>query len=330
MIQDSYFVIADSFLPYRNQAVEEYLLKNAGTNSCTLYLWQNRRTVVIGRNQNARSECRVDLLESDGGYLARRLSGGGAVFHDLGNVNFSFIAADPVYDTARQQGVIIEAARMLGIAAEVSGRNDITAYGRKFSGSAFMSSGIRHCHHGTVLVSTDMSDMSKYLNVPRDKLGGKGIRSVRSRVVNLSEINPGITTKRVTAALYGAFAREYGVTPQRIAVADFDCAEMNSLTYKFASHEWMLENEPDFVFRKKSRFPWGGAELCLKVTDGYVSGARFYTDALDTDFPAAVEKVMIGVAFSARSLCEAVQKLCVSKSWAKMSIDISSLLMEAD
>lgn len=330
MIKRAVFVIADGVVPYRNQAVEEYLMRTVESGSCVLYLWQNQRTVVIGRNQNGRAECRVELLEKDGGFLARRLSGGGAVFHDLGNLNFSFIAADPDYSVARQQGVILAAVRSLGLSAELSGRNDITVEGRKFSGNAFMSSGRRHCHHGTLLISADTSDMAKYLNVDKDKLESKGVRSVRSRVVNLSELDGGITVDAMTVALRKAFGSEYGIEPENLSVADLDESLLDSMTEKFTSSEWRLEAEPDFVFRRKRRFAWGGAELCLTVSEGNIAIARLFTDALDPEFSETVEKALTGVNFAAGSLCNALRNTNCLKEREQMLLDISSLLMEAE
>lgn len=330
MIEKTALVIADGYTPYRNQAVEEYLMREAEPKSCTMYLWQNRQTVVIGRNQNGRAECRVEQLEKDGGYLARRLSGGGAVFHDLGNLNFSFLAADPDYDVARQLRVILAAVRSFGLAAEASGRNDITIDGRKFSGNAFMSSARRRCHHGTLLISADTSRMVKYLNVAQDKLENKGVRSVRSRVVNLSELESAITVESMTAALRSAFCAEYGVACEERALSELDGGRLRALTEKFASAAWRLESEPDFLFTRKKRFVWGGAEVHLKVEAGRVAEVRLFTDSMDPELSETAEKALRGAEFSSKALCGALAELPCEEARKQMLLDISSILMEAE
>ena len=128
---------SDSFYPHYNQALEKYLLERTGKNEVTLFLWQNEKTVFIGRNQDAYSECDTEKLESDGGYLARRITGGGAVYHDRGNLNVSFICHKDIYDSAAQADIILKALERLGIEAERNGRNDLLVRGRKFSGHAF-------------------------------------------------------------------------------------------------------------------------------------------------------------------------------------------------
>ncbi|HOV70336.1 MAG TPA: lipoate--protein ligase family protein, partial [Clostridia bacterium] len=151
--------------PHQNLAFEEYLFETADEDTATMYLWTNASTVVIGRNQNPWRECKVELLEKDGGKLSRRTTGGGAVYHDLGNLNFSFIMSKEAYSVQRQLGVIIEAVRSLGIDAEFSGRNDILACGRKFSGNAFAVRKNGALHHGTLLINADMDMLTHYLTV---------------------------------------------------------------------------------------------------------------------------------------------------------------------
>ena len=195
----------------RNLALEKYLTAHVADDEVILYLWQNRKTVVIGKNQNPWKQCRVEELLADGGQLARRPSGGGAVFHDLGNLNFSFCAKKENYDVDRQLEVILLAVRRIGIPAQKSGRNDLTAEGRKFSGNAFCETGEGCCHHGTIMVDVDSSMLERYLTVSPQKLASKGVDSVRSRVVNLREYRPELTVEDLSEALYQAFGQVYGL-----------------------------------------------------------------------------------------------------------------------
>ena len=164
--------------PYENLALEEALLSRVGEGELILYLWQNARTVVIGRNQNPWKECRTALLAKEGGHLARRLSGGGAVFHDLGNLNFTFLMSAEDYDLPRQLTVIERACQSLGIPAQRSGRNDLLAEGRKFSGNAFYKHNGKAYHHGTLMVDVDLEKVQRYLSPFQGQAGrqGRGFR----------------------------------------------------------------------------------------------------------------------------------------------------------
>ena len=204
MISSLHIYQASGSDPFENLAREQVLLEQGPADGVILYLWQNQNTVVIGRNQNAYKECRTSLLEEEGGKLARRLSGGGAVFHDLGNLNFTFLLPRADFDVRRQLEVICTACRELGIPAEISGRNDLHAEGQKFSGNAFYKSGTRAYHHGTLLLNVDMSKLGRYLSPPKAKLQAKGVDSVRARVTNLTNEIKRLQAKGVW--LYGADA----------------------------------------------------------------------------------------------------------------------------
>lgn len=282
--------------PRRNLALEEYILDRAVCP--VLYLWQNANTVVIGRHQNPWAECDLSLLESTGGRLVRRLSGGGAVYHDLGNLNFTFIMPRDIYDVSRQTRVLLEAVRACGINAEPTGRNDLCAGGRKFSGNAFCFRERTAYHHGTLLLNADVERMTALLTVDPEKLKSKAVASVRSRVVNLTELAPGLTAGVLAESLSQAFRNEYGET-EEIYEDSFDPSVIEALTEKYASWEWTYSSTPRFDSRFAGRFSWGSAEILLTLRDGSVSECRMYSDSLDETLPDAVSAVLSGLPYRA-------------------------------
>lgn len=298
-------VKTDCLNPYRNLALEELLFDTQG-QGMTLYLWRNRNTVVIGRNQNAWKECRVDLIDSENGFIARRTTGGGAVFHDVNNLNFTFIADKGTYDLSRQLSVILSALSSLSIEAEFSGRNDIiTKDGAKFSGNAFRHSRTVSMQHGTLLVDVDMSRLSRYLAPSKEKLKSKGVDSVRSRVCNLKELSPSLTVEKLSAALEDAFIREYGEA-NRIDDKMLDAAKLDELEKRFASWEWRLGETPSFDTELERRFPWGGVQLLLHTASGIVEECAAYSDAMNEQFIAALPSMLRGCRYDGRTLGAAV------------------------
>ena len=187
-----------------NLARDGYFLENNKKGDVILYFYVNKNAVIIGRNQNAWKECNIANMDADGVQLVRRHSGGGAVFHDNGNLNFSFITDEKHYDLNRQMRVILNAVSKLGLKAELSGRNDITVDGKKFSGNAFSLAKGNRSHHGTILVNADLTKLSNYLCVSKEKMRSKGIDSVRARVCNICELSRALlknTARRVSMFL---------------------------------------------------------------------------------------------------------------------------------
>ena len=279
------FIVSDQTEPYWNIAVENFLVESA--ECVTLYLWRNRRTVVIGQNQNPYSEVNVEALEADGGFLMRRKTGGGAVYHDDGNLNFSFVVPKALYDQQRQFSVIQRAVESFGLHTELSGRNDILAEGRKFSGNAFSKGRVNDLHHGTLLISGDMSDLAHYLKPKPAKLQKHGVASVRSRVVNLAELNPAITPESIAPRLKEAFLSEYSEYSEYSEHSDFSeiikRPEVRALHDHFASPEWKYGRWRTFTAQHSAQFDWGGVELALTVDEsrGIITDVQLASDALD-------------------------------------------------
>ncbi len=309
MITQTQYYITQNTLPYRNLALEEYLLKTVPVGTCVLYLWQNRCTVVAGRNQNAWQECRIAELEADGGYFARRLSGGGAVFHDLGNLNFTFLVREEDYNVSRQLDVVLGAVKAFDIQAEKSGRNDITVQGRKFSGNAFYRSGGSCYHHGTLLVNVNMQDLSRYLNVSAAKLSSKGVSSVKSRVANLIDFCPELTIKQLQHSLINSFAKTYGCTPSCIADDKIDWQRVEQLTEKFSSWEWKFGHRLEFQYELTHRFVWGDIQLQLSLDRGRVLQAAVYSDAMDAWLISQIPQQVRGCLFSSKVLAASLNPL---------------------
>ena len=284
--------------PYRNIAIESYFLKHIGENEVILYLWSNERTVVIGRNQNIWRECNVETLLADGGHPVRRLSGGGAVYHDSGNLNVTFITKKALYDRSRQTEVILDAARALGFDAEHTGRNDLCIGGRKFSGHSFHHDADRYFHNGTVLIRTDAEAMRRYLTPSREKLESKSVTSVKSRTVNLSELSPAISVSEVRGAIKNSFGRIYGGTPEMLDDSFFDPEDLADIETRFRAEDWTYNTAATFKDGWRRRYDWGEVDLQLKVSSGTITDCIVYTDALDTGIPERIKARIIGSRYS--------------------------------
>jgi lipoate-protein ligase A len=287
--------------PYENLALEEYLRRSRGSSSPLLYLWQNEKTVVFGRNQNPWRECHLDLLAQEGGLPARRASGGGAVFHDLGNLNFTFILPTPLFDISRQISVIAQALKQFGIATEQSGRNDLLAGGAKFSGNAWYKARDVSYHHGTLLVKVDMAFLGRYLLVSPAKLRSKGITSVQSRVINLASLREDLTIEALSEALGQSFTREYDLSSGAPMEATFEELRQDPLFEElrehFAGESWIFGNSPAFDLVLENRFAWGGLELLISSAKGKITSLAVNSDALETQVIAKIPPLLEGSPF---------------------------------
>ena len=290
---------------WENLGTDEYFLDHLSPEDMLLHFYINRNAVIIGQGQNPWAECNLAAMEKDGVQLVRRITGGGAVFHDCGNLNFSFIAGKAVYDVQRQLGMILRAVQAMGIPCTFSGRNDLLADGKKFSGNAFCSRRLLHQHHGTLLVHADLSRLQNYLNVDPRKLQAKGVSSVRSRVCNLSEFRPELDCEAMLGALKAAYREEYG---DYHVIESVDEASVRPYIEKHASDAWRLGKTPRFDLEIENRFRWGNMQLLLTLRGGRVDGLDVYTDAIDVDLAGEVRGRLMGVDFGSRSMAQALMQ----------------------
>ena len=306
---------------FQNLAMDGFFLENLKPEDIVLYLFVNRCAVIIGKGQNAWRECNLDAMEKDGVQLVRRHTGGGAVYHDDQNLNFSFIMGEKHYDLEKQMRVIQRAASSFGIRAELSGRNDILAEGRKFSGNAFaLSKGIR-AHHGTLLIGTDLSRLARYLNVSQKKMRAKGIESVRSRVCNLSDLNRDVTVPAMEKALLREFEAEYGAFVE-YPFRKEEQKRIEEMREIQASWEWRFGKTPAFDYKIEQRYSFGEMQFLFQVKEGAVRDLFVYTDALDLSLAPLLKESLVGARFDPSFLAEKLRRDPVHPAFEEIARDL--------
>ena len=284
--------VSESLDVYHNQAIEKYFLDRIEDDEVILYLWQNDKTIVIGANQDAYGECDIEKLEKDGGHLARRITGGGAVYHDKGNLNFTFITPKALYDLSKQEEVILKALDCLGIKAAKTGRNDLVIDGRKFSGHAYFK-GKKSClHHGTLMLEVDEGRLQDYLRVSLAKLHSKNVASVRSRIINLKSVREDLDIDSLKKALIHSAELIYETKAEPYTA--FDQEELTKLEAEFKDAKWCygkLYKEGRVV---EKRFDFGTVRIVYVMEEDQIKDLSIFTDALDTDLFDGLEKRLIG------------------------------------
>lgn len=293
--------------PYFNLALEEYILKHF-EEECFM-LWQDAPSVIVGKNQNALSEINADYVRENNIPVVRRLSGGGAVFHDLGNLNFTFIQndmEDSFIDFKKFTQPIIEALKKLGVAAEHSGRNDLVIDGKKFSGNAQYKYRNRILHHGTLLFSSNITDLSASLNVNKSKFEDKAVKSVESRVTNISSH----LQQKLSIGEFIELIRQQ-VTAQKDCVpytlSEEDLRNVNRLVEeKYSTWDWNYGFSPAYNFKNQKKFTGGLLEAYLNVNKGTIDTIKLYGDFFGKKDITEIEQALHGVKHDEKSTREAL------------------------
>ena len=322
-----YWIVNPSTDPSFNLALEDYFLgKIEPGHPGFAILWQNTPTIVVGRFQNTRQEVNAEFVRERGIGVVRRITGGGAVYHDAGTLNYTFIhhlekeGTLPAFSEAGKP--IAEALQKLGLPVSFSGRNDLLLEGLKVAGVAHCRQGMRYLHHGCVLVDSDLDVLAQALNVDPAKYKSKGVASVRSRVGNLAHYlaehapsEPPLTVQRVRDAIMAhRSGEEYRLSPE-----DF-VAITRLRDAKYATWDWVYGASPPFTERKAQRFPWGKVEAVYDIRQGRVNECHVYGDFFmagpgksRVDGPSScelsdLEQAMIGVAYTNEALAPVLDR----------------------
>lgn len=318
------YIKNESNNPYFNLAMEEYLF-NLEDNKNYMLLWQNEPTIVVGKYQNTAEEINSDYVKEKGIHVVRRITGGGAVYHDLGNLNYTFInkgTEKKEFDFKKFTMPIVKALGKLGVKAELSGRNDITIDQKKFSGNAQYVKQGKVLHHGTLLFNSRMEELAKALKVSEDKFQSKGIKSVRSRVTNISDyLSDNITVIEFKELLLKYMLDEYEELIED-HLSEADLIGINDLMdRKYTSWEWNYGFSPEFNVKQGKRFEGGKVETLINVKQGIIQGIKFYGDFFGSKNPEEVEALLIGKRYMEAEIRSVLAPLNINGYFKGITLD---------
>ena len=311
-IKSMRYLINNSTDPYFNLAFDEYCLENIHSEEPYFFLWRNRPAVIIGLNQNAYGEVNLEYLNANGITLARRVTGGGAVYHDLQNMNYTIIGRNP------SPQPMVDALRQLGVPAELTGRNDIFVEGRKVSGYARRVAGNQEIIHGTLMYDVDLDTLQHVLDTPASKMKAKGISSVRSHVANLKEYLPQFKSldelqAKLSEILSGGdgplLAQGSGYPNQDV----IDAEVRRIAAEKFATWEFIYGHSHEADFNYKKKLPCGTVEASLRIDRGTITALTFTGDFLFDEPSEDLAKKLIGLRYDKATLSAAIEKAGAGK-----------------
>ncbi|CAM3263436.1 lipoate--protein ligase [Filibacter tadaridae] len=300
--------------PRINLAIEEYVLKTMDIDKDSFLLFYiNEPSIIIGRNQNTIEEIDTDFVDINGIHVVRRLSGGGAVYHDLGNLNFSFITkddGDSFRNFKKFTEPVVEALANMGVKAELLGRNDLLIDGRKISGNAQFSTNGRMFSHGTLMFDTEIERVVSALKVKKDKIESKGIKSIRSRVANITEFlkEPMTIEQFRLEVLNSIFDGNENINYMELTEEDWE--NIRALSKKrYGNWEWNYGKSPNFNMQHSHRFPVGGIDVRLQVNKGLIEDVNIFGDFFGVGDVAVLEESLKGVQYDKQSMSDALNSV---------------------
>ena len=301
--------------PRINLAIEEYALKHLDIDETYLLFYINRPSIIIGRNQNTIEEINSDYVDGNGITVVRRLSGGGAVYHDLGNLNFSFITkddGDSFHNFKKFTQPVVETLGKLGIHAELSGRNDILAEGKKISGNAMFSTKGRMFSHGTLLFQSEMDHIVSALKVKKDKIESKGIKSIRSRVGNIADfLKEPMSVEEFRSFLLQNIFKDSGKVTEYV-LTETDWEKIHEISEeRYQNWEWNYGKSPKFNLQNSHRFPVGSVDIRLEVNRGIIENCKIYGDFFGVGEVADIEQKLTGIRYEKEAISRVLDEIDV-------------------
>ncbi|GIN10520.1 lipoate-protein ligase LplJ [Shouchella clausii] len=297
--------------PRINLAIEEWALKNLDPDETYLLFYINEPSIIIGKNQNTFEEINLDYVNDNNLHVVRRLSGGGAVYHDLGNLNFSFITkddGDSFHNFKKFTEPVVQALQKLGVNAQLSGRNDLQVGERKISGNAQFTTKGRMFSHGTLMLNSEIENVVSALKVKDDKIKSKGIKSIRSRVANIAEFlsEPLTMEEFKTMLLRYIFNTESDAVPEH-TLTETEWEEIHALSKeRYQNWDWNYGKSPAFDIQRSKRFPIGSIDLRLNVKKGVIVECKIYGDFFGVADVSELEDKLVGKRYDADELRDAL------------------------
>ena len=319
-------IINHSRNPRFNLALEEYVLKYLDTDEDFVLLWQNANSVIIGRNQNTVEEVNAEYVKKHDVSVVRRITGGGAVYHDLGNLNFSFVTntlKDNLNNYIKFTEPVIKALNSLGVPAEFSGRNDIVVEGKKISGNAQSYYKNKMLHHGTILFDANLSMVADVLNVKQDKIASKGIKSNRARVTNIKPyLKDEITMSEFEDRLLKYLLDTDDIKDHIYHLSKSDLDKINDLMEtRYNTWEWNYGQSPEFSIEKSGRYQGGKVEFHFNVKDGVISEMKIFGDFLGAKPLDELEELFINAKYDETSVKEALKDEKIEEYFFNIHLD---------
>lgn len=317
------YIVNTSNDPAYNVALEAYAFQKLTDIDEIFILWINEPAIIIGRHQNTIQEINKEFIDKNGIHVVRRLSGGGAVYHDLNNLNYTIISnntQEGAFDFQTFSKPVIDALAKLGVKAEFTGRNDLEINGQKFAGNAQAYYKGRMMHHGCLLFDVDMSVLGQALKVSKDKIESKGIKSVRARVTNIVDhLSDKITVQEFSDAILAQMKEEYPEMDEYV-LSDAELSEIQAMRdNQFATWDWTYGKAPEYTIERGVRYPAGKITTYANVENSTIKSVKIFGDFFGVKPVDDIEKMLEGVRYDYKDVLAALKTVDTSQYFSRMT-----------